>query len=156
MESTGARADCRRRPRGFTLMELLVALLILSLALISLSQLYLAGMWTVQKARYLSLATQRAQAELERANDLGILSLLNGPSEASYPISEYTWHEDGRGVDFTEDSLPNSQGTLTWQNWPTGETGSDQLLKVDIILTWKGAARSRSQVHVTTLLTNKR
>ena len=143
----------RRVRRGFSLIELLVAVLILGLALISLSQLYLAGMWTTQKARYLSLATQRAQAEMERAQELGILNLTQGASV--YPTPEYTPYFFGRGVTFTEDNLPEGRGIVTWSVYPHNTTGNQYLLKVDIFLTWQGAARTRSKVHLTTLLTNR-
>ncbi|MHB0939243.1 MAG: type IV pilus modification PilV family protein [Armatimonadota bacterium] len=146
----------RHRHRGLTLVELLVAVLILSLALVSLSQLYLAGMWTTQKARYMSIATKRAQAELERAQDLGLLTLRNGPSEDSYPAAIYTHHENGMGVDFTAPPLPNGTGSVTWDYWPPNTSGNEYLLKVNVNITWEGARRSRSQVILSTLLTNRR
>jgi len=114
-------------------------------------------MWTTQKARYLSIATKRAQAEMERVQDLGVLTLLNGPTEESYPSSTYTYHGDSRGVDFTEENLPEGAGSVTWTPHPPGgAAGSEYMLKVDVILTWQGAARSRTQVEVTTLLTNRK
>lgn|GEM_PF-1975578 len=156
MERERAWSACRRPRRGFTLVELLVAMLILGLALISLSQLYLAGMWSTQKARYLSIATKRAQSELERAQDLGLLILRNGPSEDSYPTAEYTHHDDGRGVDFLAPPLPNGEGSVTWQFWPPDTDGNEYMLKVTIDVTWEGSRRSRSLVSLSTLLTNTR
>jgi prepilin-type N-terminal cleavage/methylation domain-containing protein len=156
MERGRARLARRRVQRGFTLVELLVALLILSMALISLSQLYLAGMWTTQKARYMSIATKRAQSELERVQDLGLLTLRNGPSEDSYPSAEYTYHEDWRGVDFAAAPLPNGEGSVTWRFWPPDTEANEYLLKVDVTITWDGSSRSRSLVSLSTLLTNRR
>lgn len=155
-ENAGTRQTGRRRRRGMTLVEVLVAVLILSLALISLSQLYLAGMWTTQKARYLSIATKRAQSELERAQDLGLLTLRNGPSEDSYPSAEYTYHEDGMGVSFQAPPLPNGTGTVEWDYWPANTPGNEYLMKVTVNITWDGARRSRSRVTLSTLLTNRR
>ena len=150
------RQCIRQRRRGFTLVELLVAILILSLALISLGQLYLAGMWTTQKARYMSIATQRARAELERVQDLGILILRNGPSEASYPSSEYSYHTDGRGVDFVEDGLPaGNVGTVSWHTSSSYDTGYQYLLVVNVSISWNGPSKSRTRIVFTTLLTNK-
>lgn len=151
-----ARSARRRIRRGFTLVELLVALLILSLALISLSQLYLASMWTTKKARFMSIATKRAQSELERAQDLGLLILRNGPGEDSYPSAEYTYHDDGRGVDFLAPPLNNGEGSVTWQYWPPNTTDNEYLLKVTVNITWEGSSRSRSVVNLSTLLTNRR
>ena len=145
-----------RRRRGLSLVELMVAVLILSLALISLSQLYLAGMWTTQKARYMSIATKRAQSELERVQDLGLLTLRNGPNEDSYPSAEYTYHADGMGVDFAAPPLPGGTGTVTWDYWPANTAGNEYLLKVNVTVSWEGASRSRTHVSLNTLLTNRR
>ena len=145
----------RRSRRGFTLIELLVAILVLSLALVSLGQLYLAGMWTTQKARYMSLATQRAQAEMERVQDLGVLRLRDTPLNA-YPDTEYQHRDDSLGVSFTDDTLPGGRGTVSWSAYPPNTAGNEHMLKVDIVISWDGAARTRSQVEVTTLLTNKK
>jgi len=156
MERDRTRATDRRIRQGFTLVELLVTLLILGMALISLSQLYLAGMWTTQKARYMSIATKRAQSEIERTQDLGLLILRNGPSEDSYPAAEYTYHADGRGVDFQTPPLPDGRGSVTWQFWPPNTAENEYLLKVTTHITWEGSSRSRSVVNVCTLLTNRR
>ena len=144
------------RVRGFTLIELLISVLILGLAIISLGQLYIASMWTTQKARYLSVATKRAQSELERAEDLGLMVLQNGPTDASYPMADYTYYQNMQGVSFTVPSLPGGQGTVNWASWPPNTSNNQYLLKVDINVTWQGSSQSRSQVAVSTLVTNKR
>ena len=151
----GTRFKCRRR-RGFSLVELLASVLILSLALVSLGQLYVAAMWTTQKARYLSLATKRAEYELEKVRNLGILSLANGPTESSYPTTEYTHAANLKGVSFQEVGLPSGIGTVSWSNYPPNVAGNDYQLKVDVVITWAGAHQSRSRVAVTSLVTNMR
>lgn len=150
-----ATLRCRRQ-RAFTLVELLVSMLILALALVSLGQLYVAAMWTTQKARYMSVATQRAQYELEKVRNLGLLQLANGPSESSYPMVEYTHNADARGVSFLEPALPDGRGTVSWSNYPPGVAGNKFQLKVDVAVTWAGAQRSRSRVAVTSLVTHMR
>lgn len=155
MERAQTHTQCRQFRRGFTLVELLVTLLILGLALVSLSQLYLAGMWTTQKAQYMTIATKRAQAEIERTQNLGLLILRNGPNEESYPSADYTYHSDGHGVDFVAPPLPNGRGSVTWQFWPPNTAGNQYLLKVTANVSWDGSTRSRSMVNVSTLLTNR-
>lgn len=156
MRKLCARYRTRRPRRGFSLAELLVSIVILGLAMVALGNLYLAGMWTTHKARYLSVATQRAQYEMEKVQDLGLLNLLNGPSEESYPTTEYTHRLDGRGVSFNVESLPFGEGSVSWQNWPPNMKGNQYLLKVDIVINWEGPRSAASNVHVTTLVTNAR
>ncbi len=140
--------------RGFTLVEILISLVILSLGLVSMSQLYVAAMWTTQKARYLSLATQRAQFEYENVQSLGAAALMGGPNDEMYDPTEYQFTPSVNRVDFQVESLPESACWVTWANYPATGTGFDQQVKVDIVISWLGPRKSRSDVTLSTLLTN--
>jgi prepilin-type N-terminal cleavage/methylation domain-containing protein len=59
----------RHIAQGFTLIELLISALILGVGLAAVAQLYLAASTSFHKAEYLSIATQRAQRELERVEN---------------------------------------------------------------------------------------
>src|SRR5689334_1514140 len=125
-----------RRRRGFTLVELLVSVLILSLALVALSQLYMAAMWTYHKARYTSLATQRAQLELEQAEGLGYEKLAADPliDPLKYPEEEYSALATGRGVQFVIEEMEpvDGNGTIKISEYD----GHPELLQVEIEITW--------------------
>jgi len=125
---------------------------ILSLGLIALSQLYLAGMYTYKKARFMSVATQRAQQELERVHDLKYNGLAYGTliDATRFPPDEYTALFFRRGVRFTVDELPQGYGTIVIAKY----NGYTHLLKVTISVKWGGMEQTRSDVVISTLIAN--
>lgn len=131
-------------------------MLIISLGLVALSQLYIASMWTYQKARYLSVATQRAQFEIEKVQNLGALNLLNGVDDNSYPPDIYGHDANRMGATFQEKSLPGGTGHVFWSYYPPNQDGNEHLLKVDVIMSWKSAEKTRTKVELTTLLTDSK
>ncbi|MHB9025138.1 MAG: type II secretion system protein [Armatimonadota bacterium] len=157
----GQALDAPRPARrsGFSLVELLVSVVILGIGLVALIQLYMGALWSYQKGRYLSLATQRAQLEYEKVQNLGFYGLDNGPTDFTYLRTqsggEYTWLTASPGVSFTVNSLPNGRGTVTWQHFPVNGAGSANMLKVDIRILWDGSQKSQSDVRIVTLLANK-
>jgi hypothetical protein len=139
-------------------------MLVLSLALVGLSQLYVASMATYTKARYLSVATQRAQYELEHVKNLGFYKLSNAFADGSTAFlrtsagGQYTWAANQTGptyiVNFTVPDLPGGTGTITWAYWkPITESGSN-LYRVEITVTWNGPQAAKSDVHLYTLVAN--
>lgn len=147
------RCPQRYRKRGFTLIELLVSSVLIGLGLIALSQLYLAAMHTYEKSRNLSIATQRAQRELEKVQSLGY-SKLKYAGENAYPPPYYSIDLSNSEVDFTVDELPNGRGNISWDYYFSGDTsGYEHMLKVTIDINWDGAPVSQSFVRVETLLT---
>lgn len=155
------RAGSRRYRRGFSLVELLVSVVILSLGLIGLSQLHMAAMWTYYKTRDLSIATQRAQLELEKAQNLGFNLLDHGtlvaadPAPTCYSASEYSLLTTGRGVQFQVPSLPAGVGTVKIAKFTPGGVPKQNLITVTIEITWDGPPRARSHVKIFTMLANK-
>ncbi|HEY3416920.1 MAG TPA: prepilin-type N-terminal cleavage/methylation domain-containing protein [Armatimonadota bacterium] len=149
----------RGRRTGVSLVELLVATVILGIGLVALMQLYMAALWSYQKGRYLSLATQRAQLEYEKVQNLGFYGLDNGPTDFTYLRTssggEYTWLNPGPGVTFAVSALPGGSGTVTWQHFPANATGNSNMVKVDIRISWTGSVKTRSDVRLVTLLANK-
>jgi len=142
-----------RRP-GISLVELLVSVLIVSLGLVALSQLFVSALWTYQKAHYLSIATQQAQYEMEKVRDLGVLRLMNGVDTTAYPPAVYTANGTNNGVTFQVPTLPGGAGSVLWTPYPAGATNNQYLQQVVIAITWTGARRAKSVVNVTTLVTN--
>lgn len=154
---------CHRRA-GFTLVELMVASVILAIAIIGLAQLYLTALSAFEKSRYLSVATGRAQLELERVQETPYSELLKSVNNADFieitadgvddPIGAfldldgYTQLAGNNGVHFTVDGLPSGEGLITFQKYNNYES----LLMVTIEITWEGARPARSPVKVVTLL----
>jgi len=143
---------------GFSLIELLVSSVILGLSLVALSQLYMSAMWTYQKARKLSIATNRAQFELEKVDNLGYEGLITGVNsgnptiEDAYFPSEYTYLSSKMGVAFTIPDLPNGQGTVSWQPYPSNTSlSSCKILQATIDIQWDGSPKAQSRVHLITL-----
>lgn len=170
----------RRRRPGFTLVELLVAIVILSIGLIGLSQLYLSAMWTFEKSRNLAMATGRAQLEYEQ-----LLNLKHGQLWAmlanthyittdetdtlgKFPDRDYDELESGDGVCFYVPEMPGNY-TVPAADLPAGESvlkvdggygtirvskydGEDTLLQVIVQVAWGGARRAHSNVEVVSLI----
>lgn len=155
MENGKGDAMHGRRRRGFTLIELLVSAVILSVGLVGLSQLYMGAMWTYKKGRNLSVATQRAQLEMEKVRNLGFDGLINGintsspDQEDAYLPEYYTYLSSRMGVQFTVGNLPNGRGTLTWQPYPIGtELKKAKMLQITLDISWDGSTREQSRVHL--------
>jgi prepilin-type N-terminal cleavage/methylation domain-containing protein len=147
----GMRIHRKHKSRGFTLVELLVSVLLLGIGIVAVCQLYVVSMWTAQKAHYLSVATQRAQYELEQAEALpfAAMNLQSGtPLSQYYPTGLYTDLATGRGVQFSVSTLPQGQGTIRIESY----YGYDYLVQVIVEVTWAGARQAQSTVAVATLV----
>lgn len=145
-----------------TLVEILVAILILGVGIVGLSNLYLATMWTYQKARNLSLATQRAELELENiqrqaATAYTALTDTSKPLiPACYSAVIYSALPSGRGVSFKVPGLPGGSGkiTITTDPFKKNRPEDAKLASASIVITWTGSKRGQSNVSLTTLITN--
>ena len=141
-----------RRSRGLSLVELVVASVIVGVGMVGMCQLYLASMWTYQKAHYMAIATQRAQYELEKTRSVGFAALTpdNATSlvPGSYASGSYTALTSGRGVQFTVADLPSGSGTITITKF----RGYNYLLLATIQITWGGMTKAQSPVSIITLI----
>lgn len=141
-----------RKFRGVTLVELLVSCVILAIGLVALSQLFVTAMWSYQKARYTTIATERVQHELEKAQSLRFNVLRDSAnliSETRYsPLDGYQELPGHNGVEFDMDSIPGGHGVMTISPYH----GNASLLKIDITITWKGSAKTLTPIHVASLL----
>lgn len=157
-----------KRRSGFTLVEVLISVVILTVGLLAVSQLYVTGMVTYQKARNMSLAAQRAQRELERVQNLTYTLIHTAYVDNKivpnlYPTAlgyaAYTDPNDSevKGVTFTVDELPEGTGTVTFQPYfhPTLGKTVPNLLQVDVNIEWGGKPSTQTPVHLITLVVNK-
>lgn len=141
-----------RAYRGMTLVELLVSCVILAIGLVALSQLFVTAMWSYQKARYTTIATERVQHELEKAQSLRFNVLRDNAnliSDTRYSsLDGYRELAGHNGVEFDMESIPGGHGVITISPFQ----GKASLLKIDITITWTGSPKTQAPVHVTSLL----
>ncbi|MHB9131394.1 MAG: type IV pilus modification PilV family protein [Armatimonadota bacterium] len=64
----------QRRHTGFTLVELLVSIVILSVGILGVVQCLYAALYTNMKANRIALATAVAQSEIENQRSLGVFT----------------------------------------------------------------------------------
>lgn len=142
----------RRDRRGLTLIELLVSCVILGIGLVGLSNMYLAGMRMYLSAQYTSVAAQRAQYELERAQSLRFTVLQNSAhliNDAWYPTADgYQELSTQNGVEFDIKELPRGYGRITVSRFQQNPS----LLLVEIFISWNGGLNTSSSTTVSTLL----
>jgi prepilin-type N-terminal cleavage/methylation domain-containing protein len=138
-----------------TLIELLVSIVIISIGLVALSQLYMSAMWTYQKSRSLSLATERAQLELEKVHAVGYEGLQLDPLTQNplFPSTVYTATTNPHGVTFPVDTLVGGSGKITVQPYQEGGAPVDNIVQVVVEIDWDGAPRAQTNVRIVTYKT---
>ena len=158
----------RRKARGFSLVEILVSVLIISLAFVAFSQLFISAIWLHKKAQYQTAAAKRAQNEVERAIYLGdtTYSTLLNPTTTNaiitsscypsgYTVSSATMaHQFQRTVSFSMSGLPGGSGSVVYTanpfNYTRGQDAKDQeLASVVVTITWSGFRANMPNQSVT-------
>jgi prepilin-type N-terminal cleavage/methylation domain-containing protein len=110
------RAPRRRRPEGFTLIEVLIALVILAIGLLALAALGIGASRMSTRASYMSAYTGRATSELESMIGQIRASELNTPISASSNINSAGGVTRARVV--TTATPSGSQWTVTVKVYP--------------------------------------
>jgi general secretion pathway protein I len=85
------KAALRFRSKGFTLLEVLVALAVLAIALVSIFKLQGQTLQMSAKARYLSIAPHLAQTKLAELETQEIDNITDGSGVFPEPRSDYSW-----------------------------------------------------------------
>ncbi len=123
-----------RSERGVTFVEVMVAILLVGVAATMYFQSFPVALRTRQTADYKKVATNAAQQKLEEIRDEA--RSVGG----FYKISDQS---------FTVDGLVDGTGTVTVQD---AVSGSSELKKVTVVVTWGGAGNSGGSVRVQTLI----
>ncbi len=120
IDCSRSTAHARERYRGFTFVDLLIAVSIMSIALLVFLSATLSARGVIDKSRFVSLAAQSASSQAAVSTG-GITTLGVGSSSASVV------------------GIPQGQITTTISQY----AGSPYLKRADIAVTW-GAASSRT------------
>jgi Tfp pilus assembly protein PilV len=117
---------------GFTLVEALLSILILGISLINIAMVFSDGIVFISKMKEISIATQDAQAEMEKIRDMNFSS-----------IASHT---------FTPAGLTNPTGTVTVSSAP----GADSNMKsVTVKVTWTSYLGTTVKRSLVTFVTNE-
>jgi len=148
----------RSKTRGFSLVELLVATIILGLGLTSVSMLFVAGIISSQKAERLSTAVNAVQQQMERLRSAGFSGCVVDPeiytSDEGYSIVQD--NGDGTGViGFSTSDLSNAQGTVTIDLYNSASGYYPNLKQVTVALAWVGGGVTAGSVSMTSLIANR-
>ena len=112
----------RSSRKGFTLVELLVAVAIVAFAVCGILSLYVACFGLTKTSRNMSIATNAAQALMEQIRSSDFNSIVD-----TYD-----------GMTFTVNSIPNSKGVVYVNDTIDAVLGTNpDLLKVTISVCWK-------------------
>lgn len=148
----------RSKTRGFSLVELLVATVILGLGLTSVSLLFVAGIVSGQKAERLSTAVNAVQQQMERLRSSGFSGCVTDP-EIFTPAEGYSIIQangDGTGViGFPVTDLPRSQGTISIAFYDSGSGYYPNLKQVTVALNWVGGGVTAGSISMTSLIANR-
>jgi prepilin-type N-terminal cleavage/methylation domain-containing protein len=139
----------RHNRRGMTLVELLVSVVLLAIALVTVSQMFVGGVISAGKARNVQIATNRALQEIEKAKDMGYLNLVVDTAHFPPPYTIV----DSTTVGFAIDTLPDAQGRLVITPYPLPTT--ENLRRVTATVTWGGSRFTSGSVTVGTLVANR-
>ncbi len=122
---------------GFTLIECLVATVILGVGVVGVAGMFAAASVSEKKAAYVAQATQIAE------------QTLDGVRSGIYDISE----QPSGSVTIATPGLPHARGVLAWQPYVTGTGPTLTLVALD--LSWQWASSSSGKYSVSTLVADK-
>jgi prepilin-type N-terminal cleavage/methylation domain-containing protein len=147
----GYPGDTMKSRSGLTLIEVMIAVLVLSFAVSVFASLYPMAQRMRSKAENVTRATTLAQQKIEQVRALAYTSLnysglhSNNIIDASPTSSPYSFTT----TDSLATKLPQGSGTLTLSNPAT------DLTRIDVTITWGGLIQTGDSVTVSTLICNK-
>jgi len=153
------RRLCHSRRRGVTILEVLVATVILGIGLIGVGSMVTCAVISHDRAVGFTIASDRATAELERIREAGYNNAL--VDTALFPTSDYTI-ASATQVSFTVADLADGHGTITLgedsqalQNNPATGTPYMNLKQAKVQIWWRQTGRHTTTLVATTLITNR-
>lgn len=143
--SRGARA---RRPRGMSLLEVLVGVLVLGIAVIGCSAMFSTTHLLRDRSGYYSRAAGIAQQKLEQIRQFASKDLQYSTLQTAQVIDTSTSPSSGvytfTSANSLGSQLPGGNGTLQITN------GNTDLVRVDVTVGWRGLRGRQESVTSTT------
>lgn len=124
-----------RKVAGFSLIECLVAILILGIGVVGVAGMFTYASVSERKATFMAKARQMADDTLEdaRVNGYAGFSAVSGSRTIATP------------------GLPRSSGVIAWQPYPTG-SAENGLKLVAVNINWQWSKATSGSYRATTLV----
>jgi prepilin-type N-terminal cleavage/methylation domain-containing protein len=106
--------DLKLEKKGFSLLELLLATVLLSIGLVGLVNVFSIGLTESSQAKYFSVAKNLAEEKLEEIRNLSYGNILDQPTRES--VSGFPDFERQVHVSNAQDNLKNIQIDVFWQD----------------------------------------
>ena len=101
----------RKREEGFSLIEILIAMVILGIMLMTLISVFIYGYNVLSRTKQVALATQICQEEIERIRNLPFATILT--LGTTFTNDKLASLKDGQGILALESSVGNDIKKLT-------------------------------------------
>ncbi len=137
-EVVGRAAGLRPQLGGFSLIECLVAILVLGVGVVGVAGMFTYASVSERKASLMAEAREMADDAVEsvRINGYGGLAGVSGSRTIATP------------------GLPRSHGTVAWQPYPSG--GADTGLRlVAVDIDWEWSSATSGSFHTVTLVSEQ-
>ena len=148
-----------QRSGGFTLIEVLVAAMVLGIGLVGVSSMVYYGVLSHQKSANYTIAGEKAMQEMERIRDAGYLGAL--VDLAHFPSPSYQI-VNASTVSFGVPELTSGLGVITIAEDSQAQainpaTGQPYLnmKQVSVAVSWGGSQRLRGSYNLATLISNR-